>query len=158
MRYPIVVAVALSALALSACERATVVVPATPAPAVVVPVPGPAGPQGAPGAPAEKGETGATGATGPQGPAGPALAGSTIVQGNLVTSVYTVKSATSTASCASGKVLLSGGAQLTTTDSPEKVQIIASYPSSGTTWTVTGSALITKGKAWTVRAFVVCTQ
>lgn len=70
MRYPIVVVAALSALALSACDRPTVVVPAAPAPAVVVPVPGPAGPQGAPGAPAEKGDTGATGATGSTGVTG----------------------------------------------------------------------------------------
>jgi hypothetical protein len=76
MRYSIVVAaIALSALALSACDKPTTVV--TPPPAVVN-VPGPAGPQGATGAqgmPAEKGATGATGATGEQGKTG----GDTIV-------------------------------------------------------------------------------
>ena len=70
MRYLVVVAAALSALALSACDRPTVVVPATSPAAVVAPVPGPAGPQGAPGAPAEKGDTGATGATGSTGMTG----------------------------------------------------------------------------------------
>jgi hypothetical protein len=68
MKYSAAVAVAaiLSALALSACDKPTVV---TPAPSVAVPVPGPAGPagpQGAtgtgatgmPGAPGAKGETG----------------------------------------------------------------------------------------------------
>lgn len=70
MRYAFVVAAALSALTLSACERATVVVPAAPAAAVVVPVSGPAGPQGAPGAPVEKGDTDATGATGSTGMTG----------------------------------------------------------------------------------------
>jgi hypothetical protein len=70
MRYSFVLAAALSALALSACERPTVVVPAAPAAAVVVPVPGPAGPPGAPGAPAEKGDTGATGSTGMTGAEG----------------------------------------------------------------------------------------
>jgi hypothetical protein len=74
MRYSIAFAAALSALTLSACDRPTVVVPATPPPAVVtVPVPGPAGPQGATGAPsaaAEKGDTGATGATGSTGMTG----------------------------------------------------------------------------------------
>ena len=67
MRYSIALAAGLSALTLSACERAPVVVPAAPAATVVVPVPGPAGPQGPTGAAAEKGETGATGATGSTG-------------------------------------------------------------------------------------------
>jgi len=80
MRYSIAFAATLSALALSACDRPTVVVPATPPPAVVtVPVPGPAGPQGATGASAEKGDTGATGATGATGSAG--MTGSTGVAG-----------------------------------------------------------------------------
>ena len=70
MRFAFVVVGALSALALSACDRPMVVVPATASPAVVVPVPGPAGPQGAPGAPAKKGDTGATGATGSMGSTG----------------------------------------------------------------------------------------
>ncbi len=68
MRYPIAIAAALCGLALSACDRPTVVVPAA-APATVA-VPGPAGPQGAPGAPAEKGDTGATGSTGAMGSTG----------------------------------------------------------------------------------------
>jgi hypothetical protein len=67
MRYLIVVAAVLSAMALSACERPAAVAPSPP---VVVTVPGPAGPQGAPGAPAEKGATGATGATGMTGAEG----------------------------------------------------------------------------------------
>ena len=63
MRYLIVVAAALSALALGACDKPAAVAPA---PAVVL-VPGPPGPPGAPGAPAEKGATGATGMTGADG-------------------------------------------------------------------------------------------
>lgn len=70
MRYSIAIAAALSALTLSACDRPTVVVPATPPAVVTVPVPGTAGPQGATGAPAEKGDTGATGATGSTGMTG----------------------------------------------------------------------------------------
>lgn len=69
MRYSIAIAAAVSALALSACERTVVAPPDAPA-AVAVPVPGPAGPQGATGAPAEKGDTGATGATGSTGSTG----------------------------------------------------------------------------------------
>jgi hypothetical protein len=65
MKYSAAVAVAaiLSALALSACDKPTVV---TPAPSVAVPVPGPAGPQGATGT----GATGMTGATGAKGETG----------------------------------------------------------------------------------------
>jgi hypothetical protein len=73
MKTSIVVAAAVAVLALSACDRPTVVVPAaapTPPAVVNVPVPGPAGPQGATGAPAEKGDTGATGATGSTGAMG----------------------------------------------------------------------------------------
>lgn len=69
MKYSIVFAAALTALALSACEKPTTVV----TPAVVVPVPGPAGPTGATGATgaqAEKGATGDTGATGSTGSTG----------------------------------------------------------------------------------------
>jgi len=65
MRVLLVVAAAVvSALALSACEKQPV---ATPAPPIVITVPGPAGPQGPAGAPAEKGATGEQGAKGEQG-------------------------------------------------------------------------------------------
>jgi len=65
MRYSIVVAVAaLSALALSACDKQPAVAPAPP---VIVTVPGP---QGVAGAPAERGATGATGDTGMTGEQG----------------------------------------------------------------------------------------
>jgi hypothetical protein len=74
MRY-LIVAAALSALALSACDRPTVV--STPAPVVVAP--GPAGPQGAQGAPAEKGATGATGMTGAEGAKGEKGGGTIVV-------------------------------------------------------------------------------
>ena len=59
-------------------------------------------------------------------------------------------------SCAAGKTLLSGGGVMTTTDTPDKIEITASYPSALTTWTVTGSALMAKNKTWTVRAYAVC--
>ena len=59
MRYLLVVAAALSTLALSACDRpAAVAPPPTP---VIVQVPGPAGPPGAPGAEGAKGEQGKQG-------------------------------------------------------------------------------------------------
>jgi hypothetical protein len=70
MKYSIAFSAALSALALSGCDRPTVVVPPAPVAVVAAPVPGPAGAQGAPGAPAEKGDTGATGAPGSAGQTG----------------------------------------------------------------------------------------
>jgi hypothetical protein len=66
----LLVSAMLAVLGLTACDRPTVIVPATP---VVVPgpaVPGPAGPQGATGsqgAEGNKGNTGSTGAMGNQG-------------------------------------------------------------------------------------------
>lgn len=68
MKYLILFPALFAGLALTACDRPTVVTPA-----VVVPTPGPAGPTGATGAtgaPAEKGATGNTGATGATGSTG----------------------------------------------------------------------------------------
>ena len=65
--------VALAALALSGCDRPTVVTPPT-----VVTVPGPAGPTGATGNTGSTGNTGTTGATGSTGATG-ATGGDTVV-------------------------------------------------------------------------------
>ena len=73
-----------------------------------------------------------------------------------MTSASTVKTASATASCAAGKVVIGGGAIVTTTDTPDKVEITASYPSAAGTWTATGSALIGRGKTWTVKAYAIC--
>lgn len=73
MKYSIVFSALLAALALGACDRPTVVTPAT---VVQVPVPGPAGPTGATGstgytgAPGATGDSGATGAPGGSGATG----------------------------------------------------------------------------------------
>lgn len=64
MKYSILFSATLMALVLSACDRPTVVTPAT---VVNVPVPGPAGPTGDTGA---TGYTGATGSTGGIGATG----------------------------------------------------------------------------------------
>jgi len=53
-------------------------------------------------------------------------------------------------------LMLSGGAQITTTDSLEKTQLVASYPSSATTWTVVGAASVGGGKTWTLTAYALC--
>ena len=85
MKYSILFSALFAALALSACDRPTVVT----TPPAVVTVPGPAGPAGATGATgatgaqAEKGATGDTGATGSTGNTGatgePGKGGSTVV-------------------------------------------------------------------------------
>jgi hypothetical protein len=77
MKYPIVFSAVVMALALSACDKPTVV---TPAAVVTVPVPGPAGPTGATGATGSAGDTGATGSTGSTGYTG--ATGSTGSTGN----------------------------------------------------------------------------
>lgn len=69
MKYSIVVSAVVMALALSACDRPTVVTPAAVV-AVPVPVPGPAGPTGATGSTGSTGATGYTGATGDTGATG----------------------------------------------------------------------------------------
>ncbi|AKU12158.1 Merozoite surface protein 1 (MSP1) C-terminus [Azoarcus sp. CIB] len=68
MKYAIIFSAVVMGLALSACEKSTVVTPA-PAPAPA-PVPGPAGPAGAPGATGMTGQMGATGSTGSTGDTG----------------------------------------------------------------------------------------
>jgi hypothetical protein len=67
MKYAIVFSAVLAALALSACDRPTVVTPAA-----VIAVPGPAGPQGATGSTGStgSGSTGSTGSTGATGAVG----------------------------------------------------------------------------------------
>ena len=67
MKYSIVFSAVVMALALSACDKPTVV---TPAAVVTVPVPGPAGPAGATGATGATGTAGDTGATGSTGSTG----------------------------------------------------------------------------------------
>ncbi len=79
MKYSMVFSAVLMALALSACDRPTVV---TPAAVVTVPVPRPAGPTGATGSTGSTGATGyseVTGSTGYTGATG--STGNTGVQG-----------------------------------------------------------------------------
>ncbi len=67
MKYSIVFSALLAGLALGACDRPTVVTPAT---VVQVPVPGPAGPTGATGSTGYTGATGAPGGSGATGATG----------------------------------------------------------------------------------------
>jgi hypothetical protein len=67
-----------------------------------------------------------------------------------------VNGASASASCAAGHTLLSGGGRLTTTDTPDTVMLVATYPSATDTWTVTGAGNVKNGKTWSIQAFVVC--
>ena len=66
MKYSIIFAAVLAALAVTACNKPTVVTP----PVVTVPVPGPAGPTGATGSSGMTGQTGSSGPTGSTGEQG----------------------------------------------------------------------------------------
>ena len=68
---------------------------------------------------------------------------------------------TATATCPVGKVLLGGGAQVTTTAAAkERAQLVSSYASAATSWTATGVVAIAAlgaGFTMTVTAQAVCT-
>ena len=75
---------------------------------------------------------------------------------SVVVSSNAVKSATASASCPAGTIMLSGGGTISTTDTLDKVQLTSSYPSATGTWTVVGSAAIGKNKSWSLRAYALC--
>jgi hypothetical protein len=66
-----------------------------------------------------------------------------------------------TATCPVGKVLLGGGARITTTSTAaERAQLVSSYASAATSWTATGVVAIAAlgaGFTMTVTAQAVCT-
>jgi hypothetical protein len=67
---------------------------------------------------------------------------------------------TSTATCATGKVLLGGGGHVTTTDTNlQRAVMVGSYPSSTTTWTTIGmveDANLASGKTLSATAYALC--
>lgn len=96
-----------------------------------------------------------------QGPPGPS--GSQLVVGTPVTSAANAArntTVTATATCPSGSVLLGGGASVTTTAAQkERAQLVASYPSSTTTWSAVGVVAISAlggGQTMTVTAYALC--
>jgi hypothetical protein len=67
---------------------------------------------------------------------------------------------TATATCRADKVLLGGGANVTTTaPQKERAQLVSSYPSSATVWTAVGVVAISNlggGRTMTVTAYALC--
>ena len=123
---------------------------------------GPAGPAGATGPQGQQGVPGVKGATGPTGPAG-ALATTSVVASTALKSapdpaVGTVLVAKT--SCPAGKILLSGGAQVSApgVQADRHVELRSSFPFSATQWQtvsiVTGS--LGAGGVMTMKPFVVC--
>lgn len=123
---------------------------------------GPVGPRGATGAQGPQGAAGARGATGPTGPAGTvtatAIVASTALKSPPNPAVGTVLVAKT--SCPTGKVLLSGGAQVSApgVNADRNVELRSSYPLSTSQWQtvaiVTGS--LGSGGVMTMRPYVVC--
>jgi hypothetical protein len=66
---------------------------------------------------------------------------------------------TATATCAVGKVLLGGGAQVTTSAGTGAV-LQSSYPSSTTAWTAVGevTTALAPGDTFTVTAYALCSE
>lgn len=117
--------------------------------------------------------TGPAGATGPQGPAGPAgptgpqgpagtISSATVVSATTLTSapnpaVGTVLVAKT--SCPTGKILLSGGAQVSATGGADQnVTLHGSFPLNESTWQAVGlvTAPLGAGVTMTMKPFVIC--
>ena len=67
---------------------------------------------------------------------------------------------TATVSCPLGKVLLGGGAEVTTTAAQKsRAILVSSYPSAAASWTAIGvaNAALGAGNTMTVKAYAVCT-
>jgi hypothetical protein len=121
--------------------------------------PGPAGPQGAVGL---QGPQGAKGDPGPAGPAG-TIDATSIVASTTVTSAPDAAVGTvlvANASCPDGKLLLSGGAEVSASSgqADRDVELRSSFPLSKTEWQTV--AVVTRplgaGVSMTLKPYVVC--
>ena len=102
-----------------------------------------------------QGEQGTQGIPGPQGPAG--TISSTFVVTNSVTG-GSQDSVNASASCPTGKILLSGGAKVTNIVSASRAFITASFPSSSSTWTGSASAVDAGAGSLTLTTYALCSE
>jgi hypothetical protein len=101
-------------------------------------------------------QCGVGGPPGPAGPAGPAGSARVVGSPVTITGPGLDESATATAACPDGTVLLGGGAQV---EHPHDVITVldSSYPSSTTVWTATAVALLLpRHDSATVTAYALC--
>ncbi len=100
---------------------------------------------------------GTVGPPGPPGPPGPGT-GATVVMGNVVTDTDPEDNeviGASFATCQSPKVLLGGGALITTTGGAKGV-VKDSYPLSGTIWSASALVVVPNSGTVTVISFAIC--
>ena len=117
--------------------------------------PGPQGPQGNPGPQGEKGDPGPQGPQGPQGPAGVEGAVTTPGVGVSEVNASAGKTGTAKAACPAGKVLISGGYEIT--GDVTSATVSASHPSTTEPHTWVAAYVTTRANAnVTLTAFVIC--
>jgi Collagen triple helix repeat (20 copies) len=124
---------------------------------------GQAGPQGLVGPQGAQGPIGPAGATGPPGPTSSQIANDGGVTRSAAAGNTNGLSFSDTASCPAGRVLLGGGARLTSTatyaNGLSRVDLLESYASGATTWTATmviRQNFVAASNA-TITAYAICT-
>jgi len=111
---------------------------------------GPQGPQGIQGPTGATGPAGATGATGATGPAG--TAGTVTLAGT--TSASNTNNKTATVTCSGATPRVTGGGHVI---APAVLTyVVASVPTSSSTWSVTVNNGPFQGTAWTLTAWAIC--
>jgi hypothetical protein len=124
------------------------------------------GPTGKTGPPGPVGPVGATGPVGPAGPVGPVGPAGTVTAGSVVTGPA-IASATAApvgtelvdrVSCPFGKIILSGGGQVSAAGAAQTVAIRSSFPVDGNTWQVVGVVIakLPVGVAMTLTPYALC--
>jgi hypothetical protein len=126
-------------------------------------VSGPTGKAGPPGPQGPAGPAGAIGAAGPAGVAGPA---GTVTGGSVVTSPALASAPGATVgtqlvgkvTCPAGKIVLSGGAQVSASGPGSAVALRSSFPVSTTSWQVVAvvGATLAPGVVMDMTPFALC--
>lgn len=112
--------------------------------------PGPEGPQGPPGS---QGQQGPAGPPGPQGPVGLSSV-ELVIEGSPGDS-DSPKSAS--AACPVGKIIIGGGARITSAGQPYGLTLKESWPTGDlSSWQVEAEETVPNGAGWHVYAFAIC--